>query len=45
MFCSDFDINKLLAPKTKEEIISQLAFDIKEIQQLLDDLKIKGTFI
>ncbi len=45
MFNSNFEISKLLAPKTKEEILSQLAFDIKEIQQLFDELGIKGTFI
>lgn len=40
-----FDLNKLLAPKTSEEIISQVALDIKEIQNLLNELNIKGLFI
>ncbi len=40
-----FDLNKLLEPTTSEEIISQVAFDIKEIQQLLEKLEIKGLFI
>ncbi len=40
-----FDLNKLLEPTTSEEIISQVAFDIKEIQDLLNKLNIKGVFI
>lgn len=41
----NFDLNKLLAPKTSEEMISQVVFDIKEIQDLLNELNIKGVFI
>lgn len=40
-----FDLNKLLAPSTSEEMISQVAYDIKEIQQLLEKLEVKGIFI
>jgi hypothetical protein len=42
---NEIDLNRLLAPKTSEEIISQVVYDVKEIQQLLDKLEIKGVFI